>query len=347
MKRILVMIMMSVGLAAVSAVAAAPFGVSGEKTSQSAMINRLLNRSSAKISAPTTQPTVMSEKEQTAQAQQAQRTLNQLHTAEDYKGFGASPVNQEAFTHMVHNMMPLSPEQIRTLHYLFSKSQQAASEYPGTPPKPTSSAVMVDLSPGATPPIIRLRAGYVTSLVFLDATGQPWPITAYDVGDPKSFNIQPNVPTGKSDTMLVQALVTYKPGNLAVMLKGMHTPIMITLMPGQQAVDYRVDLRVPGMGPNAQPYVNGLPATANPQLITFLNGVPPMGSKALRVVGAPARAWLSGGQLFLRTRLTVLSPSWVGTMSSPDGMHVYELMKTPVVLASQRGKIIKLKIKGL
>ncbi len=93
--------------------------------------------------------------------------------------------------------------------------------------------------------------------------------------------------------------------------------------------------------------VNGLPNTASPQLLTFLDGVPPNGAKALQVTGGPCQAWLLGGHLYLRTSLTVLSPSWLSTMSSPDGTHVYELQKTPVVLASQRGKIIQLMIKGL
>ena len=39
--------------------------------------------------------------------------------------------------------------------------------------------------PGATPPAIRLAQGYVSSLVFVDSTGAPWPIASFDIGDPK------------------------------------------------------------------------------------------------------------------------------------------------------------------
>ncbi|WP_306686756.1 DotH/IcmK family type IV secretion protein [Candidatus Coxiella mudrowiae] len=48
--------------------------------------------------------------------------------------------------------------------------------------------MIVNLSPGATPPIIRLSSGFVTSLVFLDSKGAPWRIQACDLGDPNSFN---------------------------------------------------------------------------------------------------------------------------------------------------------------
>lgn len=260
---------------------------------------------------------------------------------------GSTTAGRTAFSDMVRNLMPLNPEQIISLRDMFDRSQKAVSQYPGVPPKPTSSSIMVNMSPGAAPPVIRLRAGYVTSLVFLDSTGEPWPVVGYDLGNPKAFNIQPTAPNGKSNTLIVQAVDRYEEGNLAVMLKDENTPVMITLMPGQRAVDYRVDLNIPGLGPNAMVETSGLPEEESPVLMNFLDGVPPSDAKLLKIVGAPAQAWLYQGRLFLRTRVTVLSPGWLASMSSADGTHVYELAKTPVILASQRGAMLQLSIKGL
>ncbi len=257
---------------------------------------------------------------------------------------GNTGVSQQAFATTVRSMMPLSPDQIRALRQLFDESQRAAAQDPGVPPKPTSSSIIVNMSPGATPPIIRLRAGFVTSLVFLDSTGQAWPIKAYDLGDPQSFNIQWDQ---KGNTLMVQALSTYKPGNLAIMLTGQDTPIMLTLMPGQRAVDYRVDLRAPGLGPNASTQFSGLPESASPQLLDFLDGVAPPEAKVLTVEGGPAQVWLYQSHLYIRTLLTVVSPGWLSSMSSPDGTHVFELVKSPIVLASYRGQMVKLQIQGL
>jgi intracellular multiplication protein IcmK len=133
------------------------------------------------------------------------------------------------------------------------------------------------------------------------------------------------------------------------MLKDHNTPVMITLMPGQQEVDYRVDLRLPNLGPNAAPSITGLPDTGNAQLLNFLDGVPPTSARELQVSGAgdACQAWVMGERLYLRTRLTVLSPSWLSTMRSPDGTNVYEMVKAPVILASQRGRVIQFNIKGL
>ncbi|ABS77467.2 type IV secretion protein IcmK [Coxiella burnetii] len=302
---------------------------------------------------PSTQPRTADKLRQNQQAvidnllNKARSTANPTsqNEASSASSSGQNPgLSDDAFANTIRNMMPLSPDQIRTLHYLFDQSQQAAAAAPGVPPKPTSASVIVNLSPGATPPIIRLSSGFVTSLVFLDSSGAPWPIQAYDLGDPKSFNIQWNK---KGNTLLVQALSHYKAGNLAVVLQGLDTPVMLTLMPGQRAVDYRVDLRVPGLGPNANPDLDGLPATESPELLNVLNGVPPSNSKPLTITGGDCQGWLIKGHIFLRTRLTVLSPGWISTMSSADGTHAYELQTTPVVLASQRGQLVKLMIEGL
>lgn len=257
---------------------------------------------------------------------------------------GALSMQDQAFAGVTETMLPMSPAQIRHLRELFGEVQQSSTEIPGVPPKPTSTSIVVNLAPGAAPPVVRLSGGFVTSLVFLDATGAAWPIQAYDIGDPKSFNIQWDK---KGNTLLIQAMNFYKQGNLAVMLKDLNTPIMLTLLPGQKAVDYRVDMQIPRMGPNAEPYMSGLPNPANPELLNVLNGMPPSHGQALKVIGGECQAWVTEDKLFLRTPLTVISPSWISTMSGPDGaMHAYELPKASVILALQQGKMVKLILEG-
>lgn len=244
-------------------------------------------------------------------------------------------VYNEAFSGVVDQMLPMSPDQIGRLRAIFNESQKAAATPPGIPPRPVTSSVPINLSPQAAPPVIRLGAGYITSLVFVDSTSQPWPIQAYSIGDPSAFNIQWDK---KGNTLLIQAMSFYKRSNLAIMLTGLDTPVMLTLLSGQEVVDYRVDLRVPGAGPNALFAQSGLPDSANPILLDVLNGVPPKGSKTLKVSGGDCQAWLLDKRLFLRTTLDVISPAWKSIMSSADGTHAYELQVAPVVLALQRGK---------
>ena len=268
-------------------------------------------------------------------------SANKLPTSED-----KNTIDSLAFDGVAEQMFPLTPEQIIRIKQMYQTAEYAKSATPGTPPKPTATSQFVNLSPGSTPPVIRLSQGFVSSLVFLDSTGAPWPINAYDLGDPTAFNIQWDK---TSNTLMIQASKLYTYGNLAVRLRGLNTPVMLTLIPGQKAVDYRVDLRVQGYGPNAKtmPMDNGLPPSASDLLLHVLDGVPPAGSARLTVSGGDARAWLLNGKMFVRTNLTILSPGWLGSMTSADGMHAYEMQKSPVLLVSWHGKVMQLKVEGL
>lgn len=255
-------------------------------------------------------------------------------------------IEQSAFQGVTKQLLPLSPAQIHRLRQLYDQAQYAAAAEPNTPPQPTATSRFVSLAPGATPPVIRLAAGFVTSLVFLDSTGAPWPIDSYDLGNPNAFDVQWN---RKDNILMVQAKSYYTYGNLAVRLKAKDasTPVMITLIPGQQAVDYRVDLRVQGLGPNAtSPISEGLPNQPNPELLNVLDGVPPNGSVHLKVSGGEAQAWLKSDKMFIRTSLTILSPSWIASMTSADGTRAYEMQRAPLILVSSHGKVTQLKVEG-
>lgn len=255
-------------------------------------------------------------------------------------------VDDLAFKGVTDQLFPLSSDEIIQLKRRYHASEFAQATSAGIPPKPIATSQFVNLSPGATPPVIRLSQGFVSSLVFLDSTGAPWPISAYDLGDPSAFNIQWDK---TSNTLMIQATKLYNYGNIAIRLQGLNTPVMMTLIPGQKAVDYRVDMRVQGYGPNAKtmPTEEGIPPAASDTLLHILEGVPPSGSTRLQISGGDARGWLLKDRMFVRTNLTVLSPGWIGSMTSADGMHAYEMQKAPVLLVSWHGKVMQLKVEGL
>lgn len=254
-------------------------------------------------------------------------------------------MRDEAFKQLLDKISPLTPDQIIEMRKQQDKAQQAVATTPNTPPRPVSSTLTIDLSPGITPPVIRLSAGFVSSLVFVDSTGQPWPISDYSLGNPKSFNIQWDK---KTNTMFIQSTTTYSTANLAIRLATLDTPVMLSLVSGQRDVDYRVDLQVQGRGPNAlAPIVGDNLPTGNPALLSVLDGVPPPGSVELLVSNGLGRAWVSKGKLIFRTQLTVLSPAWSSIVSSADGTKVYEMVQTPLILVSQNGKLVKIELKGL
>lgn len=253
-------------------------------------------------------------------------------------------IRDEAYKQMLNRTLPLRPDQLIHLRKELDKSKQAVATPAHSPPTPVSSTLTVDLSPGSTSPVIRLATGFVSSIVFLDATGQPWQIGDYSLGNSKDFNIQWDQ---KTNTMFMQSTKDYATGNLAVRLAKLDTPIMISLVTGQRVVDFRVDLHVKARGPKAVAPIleDSLPSAAKSTLVSILDGIPPKGSIEMKVIGDPSRAWIHKGKLLFRTKLSLLSPAWTAKVSSADGTKVYELNKTPVLLASKNGKAIKISFK--
>ncbi len=254
--------------------------------------------------------------------------------------------NAGAFRSVTQDAFPLSPNQINELRNMLDQTQRAQAAAPyKTPPAPTSTSLNIDLAPGAVPPVVRLSKGFVSSLVFIDGTGAPWPIDSFDLGDPTAFNISWDK---KGNTLMVQARQDYSYGNLAVNLKNLNTPVMLTLVPGQRVVDYRVDMRVPGQGPQATVAIgDDLPAPADNQLLNVLNGIAPMNGRRLKTENDFAQVWMVGDVLYLRSAYVILSPAWVAKMSSADGMNAYKLPPSPLVLLMRHGQIVSVKIEGL
>lgn len=280
------------------------------------------------------------------QEQKNQKALQQAEpTTQSQPGAdsASSSLNQAAFNQLLNKTMPMTPEQIHEFKKAVDTTQRAVAIPANTPPKPMSSTLMVSLAPGETPPAIKMSMGFISSLVFVDASGAPWPITAYDLGNSQAFNVQWEK---KSNILMIQPLQPYTYANLVVQLKGLAPPVMLTLVPGQSVVDYRVDVTVMGQGPNGQGSASreGLPKEASPLLLGVLDGIPPEGSKALTVSDGSGEAWLSGDVLYFRSKYTVLSPAWLDRMQSPDGMQAYQLPPTPALLISKLGKPVEIGI---
>lgn len=272
---------------------------------------------------------------------------NPTPTQEQPLTYKPTTLRDEAFKELLNKTFPMLPGQIQELHRQYDQTQLAIQSPVGAPPQPISSTITVDLSPGAIPPVVRLATGFVTSIVFVDSTGQPWPVADYSLGNPSGFNIKWD---NKTNTLFIQSVKDHLSGNMAVRLGDLDTPIMISLVTGQKDVDYRIDMQIPGTGPNAETPVldnSNLSPGASHALLGALDGVPPSGSIELNVAKDYGRAWLYNGKLLFRTKLTVLSPAWSASVSGPDGTKVYELMNTPLILASQNGKTIKIELTGL
>lgn len=251
-------------------------------------------------------------------------------------------IRKDAFDAAITGMFPLTPGQIKTLLGKYDETQKAVEEPVYAAPKPEISVTNISLDPGVMPPTIKTAVGNVTTVNILDATGAPWPVQ--DVTWAGDFEIVE--PEEGGHIIRITPMAQHARGNIVIRLLTLKTPLTMTLETGRDIVQYRVDARVPEYGPFANaPLMQGGKSlvAGDSTLTTLLDGVAPSGAMKLAVSGVDGRttAYSKGGQTFVRTPLTLLSPAWQSSVTSADGMNVYVLSSAPVLLLSDEGEFMR------
>lgn len=251
-------------------------------------------------------------------------------------------LEEKAFNDALRLLMPLKPEQVRRLFDTFKESREAA-EMPISTPVPKIQVETVSLDPSAPPSVIKTSVIRVTTLTILDSTGAPWPIQ--DVSWAGKFEVTP--PEEGGHVIRITPMTAHGMGNISIRLVDLITPVTFTLQSGLDEVHYRFDARIPKQGPLAKaPLIayGGLKSSTgtDENLVQVLDGTPPTSSEKLKIEGLDGRTsvWRLGGRIYLRTPLTLLSPSWESSVASADGMNVYTLSDTPVLLLSDGGRMV-------
>jgi intracellular multiplication protein IcmK len=256
-------------------------------------------------------------------------------------------VREKAFKAAIDGLLPMRPEEIRKLLEYYDRTQESV-EVPIYPaPKPEIAVETLSLDPGTKPAVIKLAFGQVTTFNTLDITGAPWPIE--DISWAGNFDVMETEAGPGANIVRITPQTEFATGNMSMRLVGLRTPVIIMLETNREKVHYRFDAVIPEFGPMANsPIIDnkvGLSA-GNIDMAKILEGVPPSGASRLSVSGIDGRtsAYRLSGRTYLRTPTTLLSPGWSQSVSSADGMRVYEIENAPVVLVSEKGKMVRVKL---
>ena len=249
----------------------------------------------------------------------------------------------EAFQGAVDSLMPLKPAEIRRMLELYDQTSQAVETpiYPN--PEPESSFVQASLEPGAKPVMIKTAVGNVTTMSIVDATGQPWPIQ--DMTWAGDFQVEQ--PEAGTHMVRITPQSHFAQGNISMRLVGLNPPVIFTLRTERKTVHVRLDVQIPEVGPQGvlPPVVTPISIKAGDEdLAKVLIGTPSAaGMTKMSVEGVDGRtsAFSKGGLMYVRTPYTLLSPAWTKSVQSADGMHVYALQTTPVILLSDKGRMVR------
>ncbi len=254
---------------------------------------------------------------------------------------------KEAFDQALKRLLPLKPEEIRTLLEHFDRTVES-TELPVHPyPRPELVVQNIPLDPGVAPITVKLAFGYVSTISILDSSGAPWPIEDISwVGD---FNIQHSEVHETTHLIRISPESSFAHGNISMRLAGLVAPVILTMETNRDVVHYRFDGVIPKRGPGAStPLIDpGVTLTAgDPDMSVALGGVVPEDAEILDVSGVDGRtsAYMYNGLTYLRTPLTLLSPGWDSSVSSADGTKIYALEETPVVLLSDRGRMVRARL---
>ena len=258
-------------------------------------------------------------------------------------------IRKRAFDAALEGMLPLRPEEIRILLERFDRTQESVETPIYPPPKPLSVVETLSMDPGAPPTVIKTAVGNITTLNFIDITGKPWPVeTVSWAGDFEILNGQS--PEGKGNNIVrITPRGEYARGNMSIKMVHLNTPIVVSLVTDRDEVHYRFDATVPENGPFAEVSIidRGITLSAGrADLSGLLQGVVPTSAQKMQVSGVDGRTsvYNYNGMTYLRTPHTLLSPGWSNSVASADGMKVYELQNTPVVLMSDKGKMVRAQI---
>ncbi|WP_001257706.1 DotH/IcmK family type IV secretion protein [Salmonella enterica] len=241
----------------------------------------------------------------------------------------------------------LSADEIRELRSLMADNERAISA-PVTSIVPRISSLTVNLSPGASLPLVRTAMNNLSVVTFTDINGSPWPQSdpPYNAA-PKLFDVQYN-----GNMVTVTPLRPWASGNISIYLKGLSVPVILNVTSGEtdtqvasQETDSRLDLRIPRQGPTS-PVVN-VPADKialhDATLQAFLDGVPPRDPsvRRLKFTGnvPDTTIWQHGDDLLVRSR-AMLRDEFEQTLSSADGTHLWKLPVTPLLTFSVNGQSV-------
>jgi intracellular multiplication protein IcmK len=275
----------------------------------------------------------------------------------------------------VRNAIPFTPEMIQRLEQQYGAAQQAQEQAVQAIASPVSRRVSVTFSPGQATSIIDTVRGYPTAISFFDSTGQPWPIgwntnsNAANVNGGTNCNSSQSasgndgspsvnavgfyvcVPVKGSNTIEITPMSMVPRGGLVVSLQNAPKPLSFLMMPGRGRYDADMSVAVSGRGPNARVMVDtrpGAPVTGAPYLNSMLAGVAPADAVPLAVSGVSpdeVLAWRLGGEVYIRTRYTLMSPPWDASERGEGGTTIYAIPNTPVVLLSADHQTVSAELK--
>lgn len=246
-----------------------------------------------------------------------------------------SPEKLADFHEALENIFPMTPEMVDKFLDTYLENEAAILNRPE--PVPLIDFQLVTLDPGRQPPIVRVAPGIASAIGFFDATGAPWPVNQFVVGDGSNFEIHQ---LGENtNSLTISPLARVGQTNLVISLNDEATPLVLKIEISAEIVHYQVNFQITRPGPatkiSSPDTVGHYTLPENQDLLKALAGTFTTDEASkITIEGVKAEGWVKGEDLYIRTRYLLLSPPWVGSLTGPDGIVSYHLPFSSVLLFS-------------
>ncbi len=257
-------------------------------------------------------------------------------------GAPETKLKEDGFDSAAESAFPMSPEMVRRYREIYEENERAMTDTPE--PEAIIDMELVSLEPGGEVPVLNVAPGIATVVAFHDATGQPWPVRQHVIGSGEDYHV---IQLGEnSNSLAISSLVRVGWTNLVVALAEEPTAVVLRVNVDRKRTHFRSSILVMKPGPLSNPdsvrVGADLPKPGDAELLSVLTGAgPTANAERVSVEGIQASAWIVANDLYVRTKLSLLSPRWEASLSGPGGIRAYKLPASPVLLFSRNGKIVR------
>lgn len=226
-----------------------------------------------------------------------------------------------------------TPGELRQIKKMWDEMRKAQEKPAGDQPKPVISMMNLDLSPGKTPPLVRISNQTGVIMTFMDANGSRWPVERTINLSDGEIETEEKPAVENQNSIYAKAKKFGGLGNIAIFLKGFDVPIVITLMAGQKDVDYRVDFRVPSVIGGAGFAASQPRQEFDDRLVSAIMGITPRGCDKTTSSDAAVMAWKCGTETVIRANGVLLSPATIDgkRVTGQGGINAWVVPATPIV----------------
>jgi len=255
-------------------------------------------------------------------------------------------VRADIIKEKLNNVVPITPDQIMEYKKKVDIGKKAAATPVNGKIKLINKTVPIILGKSDYDKTIYLSKGFVTTIVFLDVKGNPWPVKVAVKGDGDKIS------TTRTDKHIIfmSTSSSYSDTNMAFVLEGINIPINFRIVTNTNKANEKIEVILQDLGPEAkkESFVEESKlATVNNEMYNFLDMLPPEKATEVKLTGFHANAWVFNGNLYIRTAdADLISPAYApgGVVENGDNAKVYRLSYSPFVMFSYNGRVYQASI---